>query len=43
MSGSKENRSPPSDASNKTAGFPKEKLGTSEMPLFVMLAAPEKW
>ena len=42
ISGSMENRSPPNESRNSTAGLPKEKLGTSEMPLLVMLAAPEK-
>src|SRR6476469_6383402 len=43
ISGSNENRFPPIDNRKRTAGFSNEKLGTSEMPLLVTLAVPEKW
>ena len=32
----------PIDRSNITAGFPSEKVGTNEIPLFVTVTAPPK-
>jgi hypothetical protein len=41
-SGSKLNFLPPSDKLNIAAGFPNEKVGINEIPLFVTLILPEK-
>ena len=39
--GSKLNRSLPTERSNMAAGFPSEKVGINDIPLFVTDAAPE--
>ena len=43
MSGSTENLFPPNESKKIAAGRFSEKLGTREIPLFVIVADPEKW